>query len=220
MDQTTFEELVEDVKMGYFFAPLKKVWESPVLAHYFFYLWWTGGTKSTAEYVSTLIKWSEWDKSAWDALCVIAADWVREGEPLPDPLAAWTADVLRCLGTARQGKVPAYLAGPENERPRPGKGGHHQSFRDMLICEAIQELVASVRNLSPTRNRSLGDQPCAEGGSGCDIVAAALSMTYTSVEQAWARRRKRESSDRPTDSEETHGRQTPRYTTKIWGSEK
>ena len=130
MDETTFTERVEYVKTGYFFEPLKKVWKSPVLAHYFNYLWWAGKAISPAEYVSTLIEWSEWDKSAWDALCVIAADFVRDGEPLPDPPAAWTADVLRCLGTARQSTVPAYLAGPENERPRPGKGGHHQSFRD------------------------------------------------------------------------------------------
>ena len=188
MDETTFRECVQYVKTKYFFAPLKKVWESPVRAHY---VWWaTSKLISPAEYVSTLIKWSEWDKSAWDALCVIAADLVRDGKPLPDPLAAWTADVLRCLGTARQGTVPAYLAGPENERPRPSTGGRQQSFRDLLICSAIEELASSER-LNPTRNRSLGDEPCAAGGSGSDVVAAALEMSYTSVEQAWARRRKR-----------------------------
>ena len=97
MDETTFTECVECVKTVYFFAPFKTVWESPVLAHCFNYLWRTDGTMSHARVSlqpDRVVRVGEWDKSAWDALCVIAADWVRKGEPLPDPLAAWTADVL------------------------------------------------------------------------------------------------------------------------------
>ena len=125
------------------------------------------------------------DKSAWDALNLIAQELIGKSGPLPAKLAEWTVDVLADQSAKRGHK----------KRPRPGKGGHSTAGRDWN-CYFLIRRLEEVWSLRPTRNmvRSRGyskedlPKPCAEGGSGCDIVGVAAGIPkYKTVEGIWTR---------------------------------
>ena len=111
---------------------------------------------------------SQFDKSSWDALDLIAQELIRKGEPLPAALGKWTADVLADLVAERGQK----------RRPRPGKGHHATAGRDWNAYFLIDRLI-KIWNLKPTRNEI--SEPC----SACDVVADALDLPYKTVTRIW-----------------------------------
>ena len=109
------------------------------------------------------------NKWAWDALNLIAQNWLRKGKPLPPEAAEWIADVL-----ADQ------LVGEEQKRrPRPRVEPRSQHPRDLFLCILVDQLVC-LFDLHAMRNYS------APPRSACDVVAAAAEdLSYSSVERIW-----------------------------------
>ena len=129
-----------------------------------------------------LIRQSGIERWAWDATVAMAVEWLREEAHIPRKetlpsrdrsfLANWTADVLA------------------GKRKRPPRGATRLANRDLSIAETVYVLTLML-DLNPMRNskrkRHLTPESCAEGGSACDVVGAALNQGYKSVEKAWTR---------------------------------
>ena len=144
--------------------------------------------------IRQLLTASATNKHAWDALSLIAQKLLRNGEPLPDALATWVADVLG----------DQHLRPKDKQRPRPRTGGSPDALRNHIIWWAVRALWMKY-DLLPTRSVNGLDDCCAEGGSGCDIVGAALAAmnykptSYKNIEKVWRNRPWR----RPTYSRKT-----------------
>ena len=117
----------------------------------------------------------------WDGLSLLAQWLLRQGDPLPSPLANWLADVL--AGRA----------------PRQGKGQRPSATaRHIVIIDAIEWAIRAF-NRNPTRsNATVYPECCAKQGSGCDVVGIALGEhmpewgsvppRYKTIESLWLRR--------------------------------
>ena len=117
----------------------------------------------------------------WDGLSLLAQWLLRQGDPLPSPLANWLADVL--AGRAlRKGK---------GQRPSA-------TARHIVIIDAIEWAIRAF-NRNPTRsNATVYPECCAKQGSGCDVVGIALGEhmpewgslppRYKTIESLWLRR--------------------------------
>ena len=141
--------------------------------------------------IRRLLTESATNKHSWDGLSLIAQELLQQGEPLPQELGQWVADVLA-----------DHAAKPRDKRrPRPRQGGSPDALRDHIIRWAVRALCMRY-HLKPTRNGAAPDDCCAEGGSACDIVGAALAAmnykptSYKNIEKVWGNRPWR----RPTDS--------------------
>lgn len=108
---------------------------------------------------------------AWDALNLIAQDWLRKGKPLHPEAAEWIADVLADQLVEKEPK----------RRPRPRGRLRSQHPRDLFLCMLVDQLVC-LFDLHATRNDS------APPRSACDVVAAAEGLSYKSVEGIWNNR--------------------------------
>ena len=136
---------------------------------------------SEEHFPSHLIADSRETKGAWDALYLIAQDWLRAGKPPPPELAEWIADVLADQSVKRKGK--------KERRPRPDKGAHRLFNRNLLLCVLVSQLACAF-DLKATRND--GDPPL----SACDVAAAAVTkstaiareLSYSRVERIWGTR--------------------------------
>ena len=82
----------------------------------------------------------------WESMCLTAARYLRDREPLPDALAQWLVAVL-------DGTCPP-------PRRRSGPKGFH--LRNIWIMGAVNTLMAL--GLHPTRNITRGPRPCADRG--------------------------------------------------------
>lgn len=88
------------------------------------------------------------DPGSYDAAKVLAIELLEAGEPLPERLAKFTADVMRGL-----------------ERPNPNKGKRRDTgVRNEKLAWAIWRLESA--GIPPTKSAE------SEKKSGCDIVAA------------------------------------------------
>jgi len=131
--------------------------------------------RTPEDYLSVLIWCSRKVAGAWDSVSLIAQDLLREGECLPPELAGWVAD---------------RLAG---RRPRPARRGRDpdENFeRDWAIVDAVQWLVHNgfTATRGAIRDRAwLPAEACSEGGSACDAVAVAATMSYKNVERIWTK---------------------------------
>ena len=94
---------------------------------------------------------------------MIAQKALPAGEPLPQVLGEWVADVL------------------SGDRPRPTKGAEGMSYRNFLFCLAIRHLKNTF-DLTPTSNSA------SDAWSGCDVVAKAAGYNVKTVEAAWGKR--------------------------------
>ena len=112
----------------------------------------------------------------WDAVSLIAQQHLRNGEPLPDVLRQWLADVL---------------ADPRNgpKRPPGRYAPGEKQVRNGTLVEVIQMLVG--KGLTATRTRAKGEEACAGGGSACDAVGVAFELRYDAVRTVWETFRKK-----------------------------
>ena len=125
-------------------------------------------------YLLDQIAESETSRVAWDSLCEIARDLLREGRPLPEELAQWVAQVLDDL------------ANPPPIQPRPPRSTDAARKR-LAVYGLIYHFVERF-GLNPTRAPARGPSCCAEGGSACDVVGAAAGLTYKNAEKYWNER--------------------------------
>ena len=113
------------------------------------------------------------DAVTTDALRRHSESLLRNGEPLPERLAAWLADYLA-------GRIAPKRA---TKRSRPTAG------RDSAIAVVVWRLHeiskgAPGHTLTPTRNSRL--RSAADGESSCcDVVGYALNLTYKTIENVW-----------------------------------
>lgn len=112
------------------------------------------------------------DPVAYDAALCLVAEYVKAGEPVPDPLRSWAYFVLT-------GKL---------ERPKlKGKYPPALQWRDETIVELVRE-VSRTFDLPPT---AAGDDG---GESACGAVAEALRLmrlqpdSYQQVRRIWKNR--------------------------------
>ena len=123
------------------------------------------------EFLATLIQDSKKNKSAWDALDLVAQDLLHRGDLLPGELAQWTRDVLTDQLAPR---------GQKRRRPRPSKGSHDTAGRDWN-CYFLIDLLIKRWNLRPTCNE------ISESCSACDVVAVATGISLKTVQRIWTR---------------------------------
>ena len=138
---------------------------------------------SRSAFISVLIPISERDRWAWETLSSLAQKYIdffweedhefwpwpedQERELLPKDLALW---------------VSAVLAGVN---PKPPNGGKREARRDLAIAETVV-FVMDVYGLKATRNAKGLPECCAEGGSACDVVGAAVGgLGIKAVIAAW-----------------------------------
>ena len=134
-----------------------------------------GGSDPAAENsLVGLIRLSESDKYMWDAVNMIAEDYLTDGEVLPDPLAHWVAD--RLADQTRPGEAKL--------RPRPRKG-RRLRVRDWMMWLAVADLAE--RGYAKVRWEGEAEAS-AEGGTACDVVAKAFDKSYNTVEDVWYRK--------------------------------
>lgn len=124
----------------------------------------------------------------WDAVRALAIRSLR------DPFAAGVLPDDSHLDNSRYYRFPVELADwladvLEGERSRPRMGSDRLYNRDMLMGEAILELVRSF-GIRPTRSKAKKSASpvhcCAEGGSACDVVGVARDVHgYGNVERIW-----------------------------------
>ncbi len=107
-------------------------------------------------------------KEAWDTLGLIAQTLLRDGKPLPQPLALWVADVLG------------------EKRRRPSKGADGTGTRDAAIQFVVHHITTTIE-LTPTRDSRAGGQ-AGDGRSACDAVGLAWGLGYKTVERIWNER--------------------------------
>lgn len=123
--------------------------------------------------IRDLIALSKINKFMWDAVNHVARKHLARRDAVPYPLACWIADVLADQHKERSQKL----------RPRPRKG-RPMAVRDRMMCSAIKSLVP----LGFRQTRAGGDpEASAAGGSACDVVGAAFSTRYDTVEKIWLR---------------------------------
>ncbi len=124
----------------------------------------------------------------WDAMSALAIRSLR------DPFAAEVLPTDSHLDNSRYYRFPVELAEwladvLEGKRNRPSKGSDRFYNRDMLMGEAIVELVRRF-DIRPTRSKAKKNASpehcCAEGGSACDVVGVARDVHgYGNVERIW-----------------------------------
>ncbi len=119
-------------------------------------------------HLKVLIGLSKNERAAWDTLRLIAETFLRDGTPLPPPLAHWVADVL----------------GEKRQRPR--RGADRTGTRDAAIQLAVNHLVTAF-DLTPTRAHAAGGA-AGDGQSACDAVGQAWNLGYAAVERIWNER--------------------------------
>ena len=203
MDQATFDRLVESVR-PLVRCPEDRERTAQDIAAYFFpdrpspFLEPTPrlGARFLASdtLLQKLINASRKHQASWDALVEIARGrlmielrsspkdpvWaLLKTSPsrmprltlLKDPLIDWIVDVLGDQ-LLRDKK--------EQRRPRPGDRGRRVN-RDELICFVISVLVEREDDLFATRSGGRREC-CAEGGSACDIVGAAVNLERKQVD--------------------------------------
>ena len=116
---------------------------------------------------------SERDFDYWIALRMVAAELLRNHEPLPDALADWLAEVLEGKRT-KPGR-------------KPGKSWYAHNSRDIWIGYAVSML--SILGMSPTRNEASPHE------SACDAVSQVVgerlsqSLSYAAVVSIWRKLR-------------------------------
>ena len=126
------------------------------------------------EAIDAYIKLSSTDPTYFEALKLIVARLLRNGDPLPDALAAWQADVNECK------RLPP--------RRKSGKPPYAHKNRNHQIRNAIQAL----ENLGMSATRSDESSNC----SACDIVAKVLGehgqeISYSAINNVWKKRLRR-----------------------------
>ena len=126
----------------------------------------TQDSETLVYHLKELIQFSE--KEAWDTLGLIAQTLLRDGKPLPLPLADWVADVLG------------------EKRRRPSKGADGTGTRDAAIQLAVHQITTTI-GLTPTRNSRAGGE-ARHGRSACDAVGLAWGLGYKTVERIWNER--------------------------------
>ena len=72
----------------------------------------------------------------------------------------------------------------EEDESSTGQGPGKVDFERRLSSVGMLVLVSNL-GLKPTRARNRGDAPNAAGGSASDVVAAAIRVGYTTVEDTW-----------------------------------
>lgn len=125
------------------------------------------GEHRAEEALRNWIPASERDIDYWDALHVLAAELLRNGERLPDALANWLAEVLE--GKRRRPKQ------------KPGRRWYANGARDSWTGYAIG--ILWTLGIRPTRNQASPAQ------SGCDVLANHLNLSYEAVASIWAKQR-------------------------------
>lgn len=105
----------------------------------------------------------------WEAVSLIAARLLREGEPLEEDLRLWLAEVME--GIRKQPKR------------KPGKRSYANVGRDLHIRAAI--IVLKKFGLNPTRNAASASRT-----SACDVVAEVLAefkqaLSYQAIARVW-----------------------------------
>ncbi len=124
--------------------------------------------------ISYLITESQETQVAWDSLNQIAQDLLREGKPLPPELAEWVADVLADQWVEEKRKK-------ERRRRRPRGGARSLQNRNRQLCVLVSQLMC-LFDFAATRRWE--DPP----ESACDVVAAAVGLSYKQVERIWNER--------------------------------
>ena len=212
MDQKDFDRHVEQVRR-FLFPPENGGWSAQDLAAFFFRDWSSPYVEQApllSPFLGTdpdsalqhLIDGSETNRIYWDALVEIARgrlivelhsgrgrknpvldliESAKRGTPrltlLTDPMLDWIADVLGDHLRDRKDK----------RRPRPRKS-RWKTERDELICMLIWSL-RERESINPMRNGA-GPACCwAEGGSGCDIVGAAVNLAQKKVDSDYKDRK-------------------------------
>ena len=114
-------------------------------------------------YLTVLIESRVRQREAWDALGIISKTLLRNGKPLPPPLANWLANMLA------------------GERRRPSRGADRTGTRDANIACTVS-YIANEYGLTPTR---AGSGHAGQGQSACDAVGVAWGLGYKTVEKIW-----------------------------------
>ena len=155
--------------------------------------------------IEALIQESEWSRRHWDALRIIALEYLAVGPTL------WKDWIERCdrrvwrweedrdsLKRWLSDRVNGEACKPSSGRKGPSPDPTLQS-RDAAIVDAISWTVETFR-LAPTRHAKKGRKPRgglepkgggyprARRGSACDVVGAAfpeLGLAYKTLERIW-----------------------------------
>ena len=113
------------------------------------------------EWIDGLVSCSRESKLFCEWLASIAAYMIQYRKPMPDSLAAWTAEALKgeigCLGHGTKSMIT----------------------RNMMLGSFVKE-IRDRYQLAPTRNETAAKL------SACDAVGAAVGLSYKTVEAAWA----------------------------------
>lgn len=105
------------------------------------------------------------DRLFYNAICRLVAAELRGGVEIAGPLRALAIDML---------EAPPKL--------KPGLKKESHFFRNLAIDIMVSD-VCEKFDLKPTSSAKAGT-----GRSGCGVVAKALGMTYSAVEQVWKKR--------------------------------
>lgn len=115
------------------------------------------------------------DRYAWDAVNRVAQEYLVTGRVPPDPLAQWVADLL----------ADQTVKEKERKLRRRPATGLRRRVRDWKVCFAVEHLAARGY---PVRRREGRAEAYAGGGTACDVVGKAFSMSYKNVERIWDER--------------------------------
>ena len=159
MSSPSFEELVSYTRTNHL-DRYQDMWEQP--ADLALLLFEDATAEEQLEELRIIIELSRESKYEWHTLSRIAQSALRTGQPLPQNLADWVADVLA----------------KNLKRPRTGS---KTLARDMVFCAEVEDLRNRF-GLTLTRSTSPNDW------SAFEVVAEASGYSYKTVERAWGLR--------------------------------
>ena len=192
MDEARFEELVDHVR-----AELERLGFNRTPAEWGVWFTEVGVEDLETDLIRESIEWSEKNSTSWDTLCLIASRRLRREDPLTPELSAWVADVLEDL-TSKGKRRPR-----PRRRGRPGLSPNRDAFLGDMVRQVSEEFDLTIERRRKKRVQRAKDvnlpHPCAEGGSACDVVAAAAerlgeSMSYSNIAGIWHRHSRNKSS--------------------------
>ena len=124
--------------------------------------------RGNVEALRIAIERSAKERMFWEAVATAACGLINQPNP-PNELTDWLLSVLKA-------NISGERAGPP--KGKPNKGGRNIAMSRMVLH------LHRLSGLTITRNRSKGTANDGES-SCCDVVGAAMNLSYSTVENIW-----------------------------------